>query len=95
MNDDTVRSRTNETQGHAQGTVPPPATEEESVRRDTTYSPGSDTETRELQRERMPDTVDDDIDAADVNAVPGTGGPDDVGDVDVDPADLNLPWREG
>ena len=35
-----------------------------------------------------------DIDADDVRAVPGTGGPDDVGDVDVDPDDLELPWRQ-
>jgi hypothetical protein len=29
-------------------------------------------------------------DADDVRVLPGTGGPDDVGDVDVDPSELNM-----
>jgi hypothetical protein len=29
-------------------------------------------------------------DADDVRVLPGTGGPDDVGDVDVDPGELNM-----
>ncbi|MDY0909392.1 hypothetical protein [Microbacterium sp. CFBP9034] len=75
---------------------PPPRTnlsEQESLRKDMSYSPGSETETQQKQDDPLPDTIDDDIDAADVRVVPGTGGPDDVGDVDVDPDDLNLPGR--
>ncbi|MFE1646334.1 hypothetical protein [Microbacterium sp. P01] len=68
--------------------------EADSVRKDTTYGPGSERETEAKQNDPLPDGVDDDIDPDDVRAVPGTGGPDDVGDVDVDPADLNLPFRE-
>jgi hypothetical protein len=33
---------------------------------------------------------DEDIDADQVQLLPGTGGPDDVGDVEVDPADIHL-----
>jgi hypothetical protein len=41
----------------------------------------------------VPDRVAADVDASQIRAVPGTGGPDDAGDVDVDPDDLNLPGR--
>ncbi len=70
-----------------------PLTEQESLRKDMSYSPGSEAETARKQEDPLPDTVDPDIDPADVRAVPGTGGPDDAGDVDVDPDDLNLPGR--
>ena len=70
-----------------------PSSEHEAVARDTTYSPGSETETQHKQQEPLPDTVDADIDPDDVQVVPGTGGPDDSGDVDVDPGDLNVPGR--
>nr|WP_315267397.1 hypothetical protein [Microbacterium lemovicicum] len=83
---------------------PPPPTDEstestgipesEAVRKDMAYSPGSETETEQKQDDPLPDSIDDDIDTSQINAVPGTGGPDDVGDVEVDPADLNLPFRE-
>lgn len=63
------------------------------VRRDISYSPASESETERKQEDPLPDTVDDDIDPDDVRAVPGTGGPDDVGDVDVEADDLNLPWQ--
>lgn len=80
-----------------EGPPAPPKTglsENDSVQKDTTYSPGSETETAEKQDgPTLPEGVDDDIDAEDVRVVPGTGGPDDVGDVDVDPADLNMPGR--
>lgn len=72
---------------------PEPLSEPEAVRKDTRYTPGSDTETREKQEDAAtsPDAdVDDDL----VRARPGTGGPDDVGDVSVDEDDLNLPWRD-
>jgi hypothetical protein len=60
---------------------------------DTRTSPGSETETIEKQADPMPDRVAADVDESQVRAVPGTGGPDDAGDVDVDPDELNLPGR--
>lgn len=87
--DDTMRVAAGETE---QG-PPPPQTESDAVRKDMSYSPASETETEHKQQDALPDTVDDDIDADDVRNVPGTGGPDDVGDVDVDPADLNMPGQ--
>lgn len=68
--------------------------EQESLRKDMSYSPASETETQRKQEDPLPDTLDDDIAADDVKVVPGTGGPDDVGDVEVDPDDLNLPGRD-
>ncbi len=63
--------------------------------KDMSYSPASDTETHEKQVDPDPDSLDDDIDRDDIAVVPGTGGPDDVGDVEVDPDDLNLPRDTG
>ncbi|WP_231820830.1 hypothetical protein [Microbacterium resistens] len=68
-----------------------PLTEDEALRKDMSYSPGSETETAQKQRDPLPGTVDPDIPEEDVRAVPGTGGPDDTGDVDVDPDELDLP----
>lgn len=69
------------------------ASESDIVRKDMSYSPASETETQGKQNDPVPETVDDDIDSDDVRVTPGTGGPDDVGDVDVDPDDLNLPGQ--
>lgn len=55
--------------------------------------PTSEAETEQKQKNPIPDSIDEDVDTDDVRAVPGTGGPDDVGDVDVDPKDLDLPWQ--
>ena len=55
------------------------------------HSPGSEAETAAKQDGSLPEEIDDDIDASRVNAVPGTGGPDDAGDVEVDPDELNMP----
>lgn len=63
----------------------------DAVEKDPTYSPASETETERKQDDPLPETIDDDIDPDDIRVVPGTGGPDDVGDIDVDPADLNMP----
>lgn len=71
-----------------------PLDDDELLRKDVSYSPGSETETAAKQSDPLPDRVADDIDASGVNAVPGTGGPDDTGDVEVDPEDLNLPFRD-
>jgi len=60
---------------------------------DTNGSPQSDETTDELQETPVADSPafdDPDIDQADVNTLPGTGGPDDEGDIDVDPGELNL-----
>jgi hypothetical protein len=66
----------------------------ENLRKDTSYSPASETETQHKQHDPLPDTIDEDIDPADVNVAPGTGGPDDAGDVDVDPGEINLPGKD-
>ncbi len=68
----------------------PAPSEEETVRKDMTYSPASETETQEKQRDGLPAALDDDIDASKVHVTPGTGGPDDVGDVEVDPDEIDL-----
>ena len=66
--------------------------EDDATERDTVYSPASDQETRSRQAD--PDesaaTADDEIDESGVKVLPGTGGPDDVGDVDVNPDDINF-----
>ncbi|MGO2749645.1 MAG: hypothetical protein ACTIA6_06300 [Pseudoclavibacter sp.] len=62
----------------------------EQLNKDTAYSPGSETETHEKQvsgTERVDGVdgqIDPDIDTDQVHVRPGTGGPDDVGDIDVD-----------
>lgn len=94
MSDDKDELRAAFAGGETDALPPAPASRDEQLRKDTAYSPGSETETRHKQDEPLPETVDADISAGDVRAVPGTGGPDDVGDVDVDAGDLNLPWRE-
>lgn len=68
----------------------------EQTGKDVSYSPSSGRETEELQESSDSAALDDaDIDAADVNVLPGTGGPDDVGDVDVNPDDIDLPGNAG
>ena len=58
----------------------------------STTAPGSEESTEQLQHDQAGSPALDDpaIDENDVTNLPGTGGPDDEGDVDVDPADLNL-----
>jgi hypothetical protein len=55
-------------------------------------SPRSDETIDEMQSTPVSDSpaVDDDIDEDAVQTLPGTGGPDDVGTVEVDPDDLNM-----
>ncbi|QOC25159.1 hypothetical protein IC744_01835 [Microbacterium hominis] len=64
--------------------------ESDAVRKDMTYSPSSEAETERKQNEDVADTLPDDIDKHSVLLPPGTGGPDDSGDVEVDPEDLHL-----
>lgn len=51
--------------------------------KDTIYSPGSDTSTQRLQDDPLdsPALADPDIDQDAIKVLPGTGGPDDEGDV--------------
>lgn len=58
--------------------------DDELTRKDVSYSPASEQETAAKQRDPLPDGIDDDIDTSRIRAVPGTGGPDDAGDVDLD-----------
>ena len=55
-----------------------------SDRQDIAYSPASDTDTHELQDEQpgSPALDDPEIDADAVQVLPGTGGPDDEGDIE-------------
>lgn len=70
--------------------------DEENVEKDTSYSPGSERETREAQQ--IADPPDnpgaDDVDADEVKVQPGTGGPDDAGDVDIENTELHVPGRD-
>ena len=63
-----------------------------TLEKDTTNTPSSDTDTEVLQSNEVHESsaVDGDIDESQVTTLPGTGGPDDEGDIDVDPKDLNL-----
>ncbi|WP_368498366.1 hypothetical protein [Herbiconiux sp. A18JL235] len=60
--------------------------DEETVEKDMSYSPASGQETEEAQEDPRGSTHLDDpeIDASAVKTVPGEGGPDDVGEIDVD-----------
>jgi len=58
----------------------------------TNESPESNTDTEELQKNAAgsPALDDPEIDDSRVTTLPGTGGPDDEGDIDMDPGELNL-----
>jgi hypothetical protein len=60
--------------------------DDDTVQKDVTYSPSSGRETEEAQGDPRSSTHLDDpeIDSAAVNSLPGEGGPDDAGDIDVD-----------
>jgi hypothetical protein len=61
--------------------------DDELTEKDTSYSPASESETQAKQDDPVPDTIDRDA-AEQVKVAPGTGGPDDPGDVEVDPGDV-------
>lgn len=71
-------------------------TDTASDRRDdddpTFDSPRSEEVTEDLQATPIGDSaaVDADTNTDDVKTLPGTGGPDDGGDIEVDPSELNL-----
>jgi hypothetical protein len=62
----------------------------EQTRKDTSYSPASETETQAKQDESAPAAIEPEAEEK-VKVAPGTGGPDDVGDVAVNEEDINLP----
>jgi len=66
--------------------------ENDSIERDTVYSPSSNAETRERQQDpdESPATDDPDIDDESVKVLPGTGGPDDSGDIEVSAEDIDF-----
>jgi len=66
-------------------------TANEQLEKDVSYSPGSETETQVKQDDQSSHT---DVDTQQVKTLPGTGGPDDSGDVEVDPADIHIPGRD-
>lgn len=79
---------------HVENDEPVPESERRAA--ETAYTPSSERETEVLQNpERDAEALrEDDVDPDQVKVVPGTGGVDDTGDVEVDPADLNLPWQK-
>ena len=72
-----------------------PLDDDEQVVKDRSYSPSSERETAARQDEDPADSRATDDVSADVEVLPGTGGPDDVGEVHVDPDDLNMPHDTG
>jgi hypothetical protein len=88
--DDKVRFAAGETDEPPSAPDQSALSEQESVRKDTSYSPASETETQRKQEDPLPNHLDGDIDMDAVRAVPGTGGPDDTGDVDFHPEDVQL-----
>ena len=64
--------------------------EDNDLDKDTNYSPASDTDTKRLQNQDSPAFDDEEIDESAVKSLPGTGGPDDEGDIEVDPRELNI-----
>ncbi|MBT1634387.1 MULTISPECIES: hypothetical protein [Clavibacter] len=64
------------------------------TRQDKDFTSPSEDDTQVKQSEQIVESegVSDDVPAAadDVQVLPGSGGPDDVGEIDVDPDELNL-----
>jgi hypothetical protein len=71
-----------------------PLDDERQTEKDVSYSPASDRETAERQKSPAQSPATDDVDA-DVTTLPGTGGPDDSGDVDADPDEIDIPRDTG
>jgi hypothetical protein len=66
-----------------------PLSDEELTTKDRAYAPGSERETAVKQEDQS--THARDVNTDDVDLLPGTGGPDDNGIVDVNPGEINLP----
>lgn len=69
----------------------PVSRDDAQIQKDTAYSPGSE---REVGQEQADPELPTDIDPDGVRAAPGTGGPDDAGDVDIENAPIHLPGRD-
>lgn len=67
--------------------------DERQTAKDTAYSPSSDRET-EAKQDGHETHADPDA-AGRATVLPGTGGPDDVGDIEVDEDVLNMPHDDG
>ncbi len=65
------------------------------VSQDTNNAPESERETAAKQNEPRTSTTLDDpqVDASQVVSLPGVGGIDDAGDIEVDPDELHVPRR--
>jgi hypothetical protein len=63
--------------------------------KDTSYSPASDRETEERQKSPADSPALGDVDDADVTTLPGTGGPDDSGDVSPASGEIHIPRDSG
>ena len=72
-----------------------PADPEQQLAKDVSYSPASESETEERQKSPRHSAATDDVDPDAVETLPGTGGPDDNGSVEVPDADLNVPRDTG
>jgi hypothetical protein len=74
-----------------------PLSDDEMVRKDRSYSPSSDRETdaRQADPDASEALVGDEIDLEAVVVLPGTGGPDDAGDIRVDTDEMNPPRGHG
>ncbi|MFP7761285.1 hypothetical protein [Marisediminicola sp. LYQ134] len=58
---------------------------------ETTTSPASERDIQAKQNDQSTTATDDaEVDEDQIEVLPGTGGPDDVGDIEVDPSELNL-----
>lgn len=76
--------------GAPDGAAPATANESETIEKDRTESPGSERETEAKQDQDPATSRTETSGSADVKSVPGTGGPDDVGTVEVDPSEVSL-----
>ena len=66
-----------------------PLGDEGLTTKDRAYAPGSERETEVKQDDQS--THAPDVDTEKVDLLPGTGGPDDNGAVDVEPGEINIP----
>lgn len=69
----------------------------EQTHKDTSYSPGSEDEVEERQDSPSESRATDEteVDEEAVQVLPGTGGPDDVGEVEPEPGEINMPHLDG
>ena len=72
-----------------------PLDDESQTKKDVSYSPASDQETTERQKSPTQSPATQDVDPDAVGTLPGTGGPDDTGDVSADPDEFDLPRDRG